>query len=60
MIGKATLQGDKMVAPAGTADAFNKYLELAPTGPYADVAKQMLASIGAPVQTRLGKKKTTK
>jgi tetratricopeptide (TPR) repeat protein len=60
MIGKATLQGDKMVAPAGTADAFNKYLELAPTGPYADVAKQMLASIGAPVQTSLGKKKTTK
>lgn len=60
MIGKATLQGDKMVAPAGTADAFNKYLELAPTGPYADVAKQMLASIGAPVQTSLGKKKATK
>lgn len=28
MIGKATLQGDKMVAPPGTADAFQKYLEL--------------------------------
>ena len=48
LIGKATLKGDKMVAPPGTAEAFNKYLELAPTGPYADVAKQMLASIGAP------------
>ena len=58
LIGKATLQGDKMVAPPGTAEAFNKYLELAPTGPYADVAKQMLASIGAAVETGFGKKKT--
>jgi tetratricopeptide (TPR) repeat protein len=57
LIGKATLQGDKMVAPAGTAEAFNKYLELQPTGPYADVAKQMLASIGAPVETGFGTKK---
>jgi tetratricopeptide (TPR) repeat protein len=57
MIGKATLQGDKMVAPPGTAEAFQKYLELQPTGQYADVAKQMLASIGAPVQTSLGAKK---
>jgi tetratricopeptide (TPR) repeat protein len=57
MIGKATLQGDKMVAPPGTAEAFNKYLELAPTGPYADVAKQMLASIGAAVETGYGTKK---
>jgi tetratricopeptide (TPR) repeat protein len=57
LIGKATLQGDKMVAPPGTAEAFNKYLELAPTGPYADVAKQMLASIGAPIETGFGNKK---
>ena len=57
LIGKATLQGDKMVAPPGTAEAFNKYLELAPTGPYADVAKQMLASIGAPIETGFGTKK---
>jgi tetratricopeptide (TPR) repeat protein len=57
MIGKATLQGDKMVAPTGTAEAFQKYLELQPTGPYADVAKQMLASIGASVETGFGKKK---
>jgi tetratricopeptide (TPR) repeat protein len=57
MIGKATLQGDKMVAPPGTAEAFQKYLELAPTGSYADVAKQMLSSIGAPVQTGFGTKK---
>lgn len=58
LIGQATLEGDKMKAPEGTAEAFNKYLELAPTGPYADVAKQMLASIGAPVETGFGKKKS--
>jgi len=57
MIGKATLQGDKMVAPPGTAEAFQKYLELQPNGPYADVAKQMLASIGASVETSIGTKK---
>jgi len=57
LIGKATLQGDKMVAPPGTAEAFNKYLELAPTGPYADVSKQMLASIGASIETGFGTKK---
>jgi tetratricopeptide (TPR) repeat protein len=57
LIGKATLQGGKMVAPEGTAEAFNKYLEIAPTGPYADVAKQMLESIGAPIQTSIGSKK---
>jgi tetratricopeptide (TPR) repeat protein len=58
LMGKATLKGDKMVAPEGTAEAFNKYLELAPTGKYADPAKQMLASIGAPVETNYGKSKT--
>jgi tetratricopeptide (TPR) repeat protein len=60
MIGKASLQGDKMVAPPGTAEAFQKYLELAPTGAYADVAKQMLTSIGASVETGYGKKKPAK
>jgi tetratricopeptide (TPR) repeat protein len=57
LLSKATLQGNKMVAPPGTAEAFNKYLELKPTGDYADPAKQMLASIGAPVETGFGKKK---
>ena len=60
MIGKATLQGDKMVAPPGTAEAFQKYLELQPTGNYADAAKQMLASIGGSVETTFGKKKAKK
>jgi tetratricopeptide (TPR) repeat protein len=57
MMGKATLKGDKMVAPDGTADAFNKYLQLQPNGQFADPAKQMLASIGAAVETEYGKKK---
>jgi tetratricopeptide (TPR) repeat protein len=61
LIGKATLKGDKMVAPEGTAEAFNKYLELQPNGPFAEPAKQMLASIGASIETSYGnKKKPTK
>ena len=57
LIGKATLQGEKMVAPQGTAEAFQKYLELQPSGTYADAAKQMLTSIGSSVETTFGKKK---
>ncbi len=57
LLGKATTKGDKMVAPAGTAEAFNKYLELQPTGQFAEPAKQMLASIGATVETTFGKQK---
>jgi tetratricopeptide (TPR) repeat protein len=59
MLGKATLQGDKMVAAPGTAEAFQKYLELVPTGGHSDEAKAMLASIGAPVETSFGNKKKT-
>jgi tetratricopeptide (TPR) repeat protein len=58
LLGKATIKGDKMVAPPGTAEAFNKYLELQPTGQFAEPAKQMLASIGATVETSFGKGKT--
>jgi tetratricopeptide (TPR) repeat protein len=58
MMAKATTKGDKMVAPDGTAQAFNKYLELDPNGQFADPAKQMLAAIGAPVETSFGKPKT--
>jgi tetratricopeptide (TPR) repeat protein len=60
LMGKATLKGNKMEAPPGTAEAFNKYLELQPTGQFADPAKQMLASIGSTVETSFGKGKTTK
>jgi tetratricopeptide (TPR) repeat protein len=58
MIGKATTGKDgKMVAPSGTEEAFNKYLELQPDGKYAQASKDMLASIGASVQTSYGKTK---
>jgi tetratricopeptide (TPR) repeat protein len=57
LIGAATLQGDKMVAPPGTAEGFQKYLELQPTGPHAEEAKAMLASLGATVETSFGKQK---
>jgi len=58
MLAKATTKGDKMIAPEGTAQAFNKYLELDPNGPYAQPAKDLLASIGASVETTYGKSKT--
>lgn len=60
MIGKATLKGDKMIAPEGTAAAFQKYLELQPDGKLAQPAKDMLASIGATIETGFGKKKPAK
>ena len=58
MLAKATTKGDKMVAPEGTAQAFNKYLELEPNGQYAQPAKDLLQSIGASVETTFGKGKT--
>jgi tetratricopeptide (TPR) repeat protein len=61
LLAKETIGKDgKAIAPAGTAEAFQKYLELAPTGRFAEPAKQLLASIGAPVETGFGKKKGAK
>lgn len=55
LMGKATTGKDgKFVAPPGTIEAFNKYLELAPTGKYADSAKQMIQAVGGTVQTSYG------
>ncbi len=53
LLAKATVdpKTNKMNAPAGTAEAFNKYLQLAPDGKMAQPAKDMLASIGASVET---------
>lgn len=39
----------RIVAPAGAAEALDKYLELAPNGPRVDDVKQMLQLIGSPV-----------
>jgi tetratricopeptide (TPR) repeat protein len=51
MIQRATVNGDKMVAPPGTAEAFQQYLALAPNGANADEAKGMLSALGASVAT---------
>jgi tetratricopeptide (TPR) repeat protein len=61
LLGKATVGKDgKMSAPEGTAEALNKYLQLQPTGKHADAAKQLLATIGAEVETGYKSTKTTK
>ena len=57
LLGKATLKDNKMVAPSGTAENLNKYLALAPNGSHAESAKELLASIGAKVETTYQKKK---
>jgi len=61
LLGKATVdKSGKMTAPEGTAEAFNKYLQLQPQGQFAQPAKDMLASIGASVETSYGTKKRKK
>ncbi len=58
LIGKETLGKDnKPVEPPGTAEAFQKYLELDPNGPQAATAKAMLDHMGAPIETTFGTKK---
>jgi tetratricopeptide (TPR) repeat protein len=57
LLAKATTKDNKMVAPEGTAEALNKYLELQPDGKYSSAAKELLASIGATVQTQYKKGK---
>ncbi|HVZ17767.1 MAG TPA: hypothetical protein VG897_11655, partial [Terriglobales bacterium] len=59
-VNMATMQGNKMVAPEGTEEAFNKYLELEPNGKYAEQAKAMLQALGASVETTFGKQKAAK
>jgi len=52
LVGKASFAADGKVTPvAGTVEAFQKYLELAPTGQFADSAKGMLASMDTKVDT---------
>lgn len=52
LISKATTTPDgKIVPPEGTADAFQKYLQLKPDGPNAASAKAMLSTLSAGVQT---------
>lgn len=52
LLSKATVAADGKVTPvAGTAEAFQKYLQLKPDGPFADSAKQMLATLGTTLDT---------
>jgi tetratricopeptide (TPR) repeat protein len=63
LMAKMTMDKDgKPVPVPGTAEAFQKYLELAPDGAHAQEAKAMLASLGASIETQYknpdaGKKK---
>jgi tetratricopeptide (TPR) repeat protein len=55
LIGRATEKDGKLVAPAGTAEAFQTYLDLAPTGPMADDAKAMLTALGATITNSINR-----
>jgi tetratricopeptide (TPR) repeat protein len=53
LFAKAQVTPDGKVTPVpGTAEAFQKYLDLAPTGPNAESAKGMLAAMGTTVDTK--------
>jgi len=53
LVGKAQIGADGKITPVpGTVEAFNKYLELQPDGPYAQPAKDMLTTLGSSVQTQ--------
>jgi tetratricopeptide (TPR) repeat protein len=61
LIGMASTDNSgKIVAPEGTTESYQKYLELQPSGPHAEEAKQMLAALNATVETSYGKKGATK
>jgi len=58
LMGKASLGPDgKMVPVPGTAEAFQKYLQLQPNGKDAETAKAMLASLGQSIDTTYKKTK---
>ena len=54
----STDSAGKIIAPPGTAEALQKYVDLQPTGPHAEEAKQMLAALNATVESSFGKKTT--
>lgn len=52
LLSKATTTADgKVTPPPGTKEAFAKYLELKPDGPFAESAKGMIATLDATVAT---------
>lgn len=60
LIGKAAVdpKTQKITAPPGCVEAYQKYLDLDPTGPHAEEVKQILTGIGAQVKSsyKAGKK----
>lgn len=61
LVGLATTTPDGKVVPApGTIEAFQKYLELAPEGKYAQAAKDMIAALTGSVTTKYGTEKSEK
>jgi len=54
LVAKATVDKDgKIIAPPGTQEALNKYLELAPDGQFAPAAKGMIQYIGGTIETNI-------
>ena len=53
LTGKATAKPDgSLTFPDGTAEAFQKYLQLKPDGPFAESAKGMLQTMGSKIETK--------
>jgi tetratricopeptide (TPR) repeat protein len=59
LVSKATVdpKTQKIVTPPGCIEAYQKYLELAPDGPYAPEVKQVLEGMGATVKSSYKAKK---
>lgn len=59
LVSKATVdpQTHKIVAPPGTAEAYEKYLDLDPMGPFASAAQAVLMEIGEKINSKYSAKK---
>jgi hypothetical protein len=58
LVSKATVdKAGKIVTPPGCIEAYQKYLELAPDGPYAPEVKQVLEGMGQTVKASYKAKK---
>jgi tetratricopeptide (TPR) repeat protein len=55
LIQRATEKDGKLVAPAGTAEAFQKYLEISPEGAESADAKAMLEVLGATITNSINR-----
>lgn len=57
LLSKASISADGKVTPtAGTVEAFQKYLELEPNGPYAEASKGSMAALTTTVETQFSTK----